>query len=296
MNRVNGFLFLDDYYLDKVEDSSYAPSHKWLTIDGERYYFKYTNSPYSEMIAYEIAKLLDIEAIEYDLAIYDGYAGVISKDYRQNDCKYIPGYMICLEYFMKNLDTMKQMGLEKVTICDEYNEPYTFESNNLENIWQALEFKYKDYPREEVLKVMYKIVEQFIFTLLTASPDKGSQNWDVIEKAHSLDLVPLYDNEGIYEFSNVSMGMSVGFEDNNFDVKKVIEKFLKISSSEYIEMFLDKYYKLKEFGMENILKIIEEKTEYEILFKDSYINEFNNHMKLIEGILNKLGIKNNIRR
>ena len=103
MRRISGFLDLNDYFRNAtISDEDIKEGANdidyWLKINGEEYYFKMTRNPYVELICYEIARFLGINATPYDLAIFNNYRGVISKSYRKEDCAYISGMRILRQY------------------------------------------------------------------------------------------------------------------------------------------------------------------------------------------------------
>lgn len=257
MERINGYLDINKYYNefkiknnctqldlvlnDFILSSSYNyDEHYWLLIEGKRYYFKPTNYPFHEIIAYYIAKQLGINATYYDMAIYNKVKGVISKSYRKPDCQYISGKSILEEYY-EHVDKqiLTQMGL-----TDDWKErhdgPYFLDMNNLETIRKALEFKYANKEFFNIEEIMEQFIAKYIFSILTRANDQTSYNWEIEENSNRVALCPLLDNEIMLDQKEATMTLSVGYDDNNTSVKNSLKKFLLTADNKYIDMFLTK--------------------------------------------------------
>lgn len=310
MVRKDGYLDLDLYFKDlkekenltnddlvskgliqKIDDSDY---YYWLKIDNKDYMFKATSfKPINELICYELASIMGIEAIPYDLAIYDDKFGVISENYEKNNCKYVSGTMILKNYYRNEEKTLIEMGFDKEE-SDNEKIPYHVQMNNLEVIWQALEYKYPNY---DISKCMEKLVLQFIFVILSGQVDKSAHNWEIEEYEDHIDLVPLFDNT--LSFYNIleEGEMSVSFEDVGKTLKDNLIYFLQVSSKEYINLFLEKYSLLTEENMIEIFKKIEQKIECEISnsTKQKLLYDLKLNKNIIDEVLNELNIDNNLR-
>lgn len=312
MKRVNGFIDINLYFKELgesestleekglVRKSDYFNEHQyWITLEGKEYYFKQTNAYYRELLCSQLAKMLDIEALDYDLATYNGYIGVISESYRKEGNIYVSGHHILANYYNKDLDTVNEMGLEQINWEKDAEAPYYFHMNNLMTIWQALEVYY---PYADISYLLDKIINQFIFAILTEQIDKGAQNWEIEESFDNVDVVPLYDNEGAYfglkDEYGLSMAMSTDYRDYDATIIEVLRNFLNTSSNEYVELFLNKFNTLDEEMLEKALKNIEIKTGIEIPEKEksNIYSNFIKHQMKIENLLNELGLLNNIKR
>ncbi len=296
MIRNNGFLNLNDYYrkIKKknnwhnydflmngiIEPSLYSDSHYWLKLEGKKYYFKPTNYPYHEILGYHIAKYLGFNVCFYDLAElknseHENVKGVISESYRIKNAKYIPGNEVLKEYFEKEETIVKAMGL-----TDEWQEyyegPYFMQMNNLEIIWQALEYRYRNRNDVSIKDLLDDIINQYIFSILTRAHDRGSQNWEIEESAEGVKVCPIYDSEITFYDEENTVALSTSFVDNDASVKDSVKRFLSISSSEYIELFLDKH---NSFQLDDLTYLIEKvekqiKAEIPAEIKEEIINNF----------------------
>jgi len=302
MNRINGFLDLDGYFY-KIEDKhpeninylydeglvieTDIYNHYWLTIEGEKYYFKETRHHYQELIAYEIAKLLGYESAEYDLAYFNGIKGVISKNFKKEDCTYVNGAEILKNYYESDFETVKEMGLRE-DWKDYFKEPYYSEMKNLEIIWQALEHRYKLDGRVDISVLMEQIVDLYIYSILISHSDRISLNWEIEEGRNSVKLAPLFDNENSF-FDEVEVYMSTSYDDNRSLLHESVRKFLSISDESFRERFIQKFDLLTEDLMREIFDKVESKIESQIPEKQKeYIfNNFCSHRNKIEEVVNE---------
>ena len=205
--------------------------HFSFTYHNEIYYFKkdtYPNcSPYNELVACELAKDFGIPCVEYDLAILGGTTkGVISKNFRLENVQYISG-----EELFTN-------------VWDKY---HIRTSNNLEYIWNALEHHYYSLPnkREIIAKLTNKIVNIYLFDIITGQGDRHEGNWKIIEYKNNPNIAPLYDNERILMNSSKNIEVCLTVENSNVDceaIDKSIKQFRKVSSEEFTNIIKDKLW------------------------------------------------------
>ena len=74
-----GYLDLNDDESIKSTDSGYKLGHKYIVINGELYYFKplISKKIIYEILGSHIARLLGLNAVEYDIALYGNRVGAI---------------------------------------------------------------------------------------------------------------------------------------------------------------------------------------------------------------------------
>ncbi len=243
----------------------------------EEYFYKYDYarepfkvSPYNELVAGEIAEDLFIPHVDYDLAVVGGFKGAISKNFRRNNVKYLSGK----EFLSNN----HPLGSQEETST----------LNNLEDIRIALEECYGRNPdyQNKVTEFMKKVVNMFIFDLLTGQTDRGYSNWWVVEYPDGkLDLQPLFDNMRILvlhhylaterypEVSKLLLrfnrDISRFFEDN-------LEAFLEYSDEEYVNLFYNSLWVISQENIQKIFTRIEKKCGYPMpeKLKQFYLKEF----------------------
>lgn len=304
MKRINGFLNIDGYFIKNykkkyVEEfiQKISSIHYKITIDGIDYYFKKTSNPFNELISYEIASFIGLNATSYDLAIFQNMTGVISKDFKNKNYKYTSGQEILYEYGRnsKNLNSLKNMGLVQSEVNDfPDNAPYSYNINNLEVIWQAIEQKYNKLGIYiDMEKIMNDLVLYFMFNILAMQNDGMAQNWILEESEYGVNVAGTFDNElclMINEDKNIpTVNLCTNFNDVGLGNYKILEEFLKVSDNRYYELFKEKFDMLT---LEEFLKLIsrvEHKIECSLPenIKENYIKLFTLNRENIKEILNK---------
>lgn len=270
MDRIDGFLCIDGCEKVLAHEHHKKNNHYWVYINGEEYYFKPTDNCYNELIGYHAAKFLGIDTCYCDLAILNGQKGIISKSLRNEKINLITGMQILNEYVYSSISNLywtkkmldKSDIMKKIWFDDKYRDKSEYISNginDLENIWHALEYKYKLDKRFNIEKVMHQIITMYIFTLLSYDTDKYAVNWSIMEYEDDIKLAPLFDNEDSFNYTkdklnqNYRINLSTNPENYNCNQLEAIEVFLKTSSSEYYDMFFEMYEKI----FNNFNKIIE---------------------------------------
>ena len=267
MKRDNGFLVLDDIFnidstksfielYNSLSDNSnvyivkhcYSPYEQlvfYFIYNKEKYYFKYDSfaSCYNELIAEEIASDLNIPHLHYELAKIGQFQGVISKDYKKQGVKYISGYEFLRKYYGKYPDE---------TLV-----------NNLHIIWFKLEDYYKDRDnmQEIVSNLMKKLVDIFLFDILTGQLDRNCDNWEIVEYPDgTVDLNILFDNTRMIIDPPASIRLALTVEPANNLLDTNINSFQRLSSSEFSHLLPDRLWVINRENIEKIFEIIAAKT------------------------------------
>ncbi len=255
LKRINGYLDLDSYLkigFDKINmrrDAKYNVIE--LLIDGQSYIYKSTSSTfdaYNELIVQRIAQHYNIPVAKYDLASFDNTRGVITYNFKKNDKLYIPMEEIFNVYENAN-------KIDKVL------------SNNLVNIWNCLDYVlYFSKNKERKLQnLMDEITTMFCLDILIGNFDRHTQNF-MLEFDFNEDevhLAPLYDHSLSFDEFNLTL-MGVGYNDTGFyylDRFEMLEKYLNISSSEFIDKFKMMYQDFNIELIDSIFKDIENLTK-----------------------------------
>jgi len=289
MERKDGYINLD-LYIENATEGDY-PHQYWLTINGEKYFFKSTGSAYTELLAHEVASELGINSVSYDLAIFNNLKGVISRSYRKDNCRYISGKMI-LESYARSFNNQKiiyDMGIDKnFRIIPSV-------INNLEIIWQAIEYRYTNLNIEiDIEQIMKDLVNQFIVNILISQSDGLPHNWELEEDLDNrkIQVVPIFDNECSFSEKIANSFLSTNFKDNGKNNYEILEEFLNVSSKEFADYFVDKFNILTIEKFMEIINNVENKIEAKIPeeYKNTYIEIFSFNRKEIENILNKRGL------
>lgn len=245
MKRIDGYLWLDDCEVRQAHEHSYKNNHYWVIIDGEEYYFKPTGLAYRELISYHAAKLLGIDACYCDLAVLNGKYGIISKSLRKDGISLVSGTEILNDYANSSIDVICDMGFKDLKfylgLVDDIKCDYSSYFNNLEIIWQALEWRCVN--RIDIQNVMQQFVLMFIFCILINDPDKIPGNWLIEEGKNDVKLASLFDHGKSFEY-DFPLSLSTSYRDYQFFSDESLEVFLKTSSSEYFDLFVEKFEKL----------------------------------------------------
>lgn len=241
--------------------------------NGENYFYKYNWKiiPYSELVACELAKDFGLSCCEYDLAILDGRKGVISKNFKKENTTYTRAENILTEFW--------------------HDDRFIEEHNNLEDIWDALEYRYQNHPnkREVIENLMNKIVSISIFDIIVCNYDRHTSNWGIMENNEIIDIAPLYDNERILSTSGKDSFISLTMEDVfRGHLLSNLRMFNKVSTENYIDFIKSKMWIISEENLKSVFTRIEEKTSYPMKdsAKEYYLKEYESHRKRLEKILN----------
>lgn len=256
MNRVNGYIILDDFLdEEEMENEEFQSSIKslkegklnfWFYLDNEqRVFFKLCGgNEFNELVVEEILKELGISCAHYDLAIFNGIKGVISYDYKKGGVKYTKGYDILKEYYdyleannkFKDLLPGEKIPLEE----DKLLKPY----NRLDIIWDALYYHYRD--KENVYDIVKKLMQEMVqkrnVDLLLVNNDDHPYNWEIMEDGEEISLSPYYDSTRCFETDYPLLQTSYG---NFGNIKEDLEEYFRVSSEENVIEFIKLYEKIE---------------------------------------------------
>jgi len=244
-----------------------------LEYDNEISYFKYSDNviPYNELVANELARDFGFDVVEYDLAVLGNRKGVVSKNFRKRDTTYITGEEILLDFGYSSLND---------------------DSHNLENIWDALEYRYRDHnnKREIVEKLMGRVVSLFIFDILLCQNDRHSANWEIEESESKIDIAPIYDNERMLSYTGASAFLLMLADDEDRNLRKNLEAFFRVSSENFSNIIKNKMWIISDENLESIFRVIEDKTGYPMPqdIKDYYLKEFRFHRIKLKKIIDNI--------
>lgn len=230
----------------------------------QKYYYKCGPfaSSYNELVCKELAKDYGYPYVDYDLATIKDKKGVISKNFKKENANYITGEELLSDFYK--------------------DEPFIDRHNNLEDIWDALEYRYRNHPnkRQIVEYLMERIVGIFIFDIIICQNDRHPSNWGIEESENKIDIMPLYDNEKCLSTNQkntvVALTMDTSFVS---DLLNTLESFESVSSKKYTDLLNEKIWIISEENLESIFKRIENQTSYPMpdSIKDYYQNEFSIH-------------------
>ncbi len=242
--------------------------------EGEIYYFKYDSLalPENELVAYEMATRLELSCVEYDLASLGPYKGVISKNFKKEEATYLTGLDLMKDTYPKELpeayaeyieDGENYEELEKSVFLKEYATKQT-----LEDIWNALESKYKDRSDiENITKnVMREIVKRWIFYILIGNSDCNISNLMFEETPNDVAMAPIFYNarsfnKGLLTSLGIESSDKKFFDPKNFSTFYNLQRFLSIGSEEFIKEFIESLWILKPENLEYVFRMIRSKID-----------------------------------
>ena len=253
----------------------------FLNINNKSVFFKECSKEgiINELIIVNICKLFNKDVLDQDYGyITDKYNrkiyGLISDNYKNDEYSYVSLDTILNDYYV--YITNNNINYENIRI---------YELINLETIWQALEYRYKDI--EIVKKLMEELVSRFLIDILTGQSDRYEFNIEIKEKDNDIKLTNIYDNENGLMYDKFDMGVTMDSLKYNGDYMiSLLNEFFNISESKYIDIFnfmLDKLsidkFKLIVNNVKNNVRDLEVSDSYfdELIERYSkYYNEYKN--------------------
>ena len=321
-NRINGYLNLNHYFFKRLgrefvdlEDLyingliEYEPegiSNKfWILSDeGEKIALYKQNIPnsyeaYAELLVEEIANIMDIPTAHYDLAMFNGNYGVISYSFTKGTSVDYSGFEVISEFYAMNLEDDPELSeLYNIDYVNDNIDDVCDKLNNLQDIWSILENRFKDDPNKDkiVKTIMDGLVSKLMLDIIVVGIDSHCDNWKIIDDEH---FAPVFDNSrslGIYakfRGSNVTndrrledykLLLTVDDEKINKPLE-VLKYFLKISSSEYRDIFVEKINKLKT-NFDSIPLKIEERTNslMPVDLKNYFVTNMSEYLEKVSAI------------
>jgi len=266
---------------------------------GEKYYFKSNFfgrlyeipiDPYSELVAEELAHDFKIPCVSYDLAQFESFQGVISKHYKKKNAHYIVADEFFPELFSYYDSSLENKALIKNTVAKpNMIKRKMWWYNCLEHVWDGLEIKFP-HQREQIVFLMKRIIDMYLYDILTCQTDRHSGNWQIEEVNNQFDLMALFDNERILLNKLEVAETALGVEDEYEKLWKSIQRFLFISRREYKEMLYDKLWIIGESNLQSVFERIEKKTNYPMPEEKKvyYMESYSLHQKELKKILNNL--------
>lgn len=285
------------YKFDKVND---------IKINGKNYIFKllprdesYNHNFdhfYNDLIINEICKKIGIECCDIYLAKYKKRYGTLVENYKTiGNAKYINGAAILREYFdYLERNHLISEGLDEpldYPLNENYKEFIIKKMNNLETIWDALNYHYRNFPDSKRNKIVEKIMDElttrYSLDYLVLQADRNAKNWEIIETKDDAYLTPLFDNELSFWFDLYIPELKVDINDK-LKFSGELEKYLSFSSEYFKEKFIKLYNILTPDFLENIIKQLEMENDFTfpVLYKKELLE---NYIKYYNDIANTFG-------
>ena len=207
---------------------------------------------------------------------------MISNNYKEDDYSYISLDTILNDYYV--YITNNNINYENIRI---------YELVNLETIWQALEYRYRNTNNSEeiVKKLMEELTSRFLIDILTGQNDRHEFNIEIKEKGNDIKLANIYDNEEGLMYDKFDMGVTMDSLKYKGDyMTSLLNEFFNISESKYIDIFnsmLDKLsidkFKLIVNDIKSNVKDLEVSDNY----FDELINRYSKYYNEYKNIVNK---------
>lgn len=167
----NGYIDLNKIPDKYFYDSQSGRIEVYETMN-DVYYYRHNlwaRDDIREIINQEIAKQVECENAEYDLATLKGSIGIITRSFIGEK-----------EIFKNGMDFL-------------YSSPYKRTENTLYNYLLAL--KKRNVPKERIQEICRGMLENHILDIFSLQEDRSLYNLGFLEKAGNIRLAPRLDNE-----------------------------------------------------------------------------------------------------
>ena len=219
---------------------------------------------FEEVIAEEVATVLGVETLHYDIGVRNKELYVFSKPFYAENEEYISG-----------VDILSQA----------YPNEISLGVNNLTNIWGALEKLYGTEYANDIPQIIENLVRIFCFDLLVSNNDRVNVNWGVIRNESGMRLAPMFDNSLIFNFFP-AVGLGVDSE-RAYNNKKILSNFLSVSDSYFTDIFYEMFDTLTPDKLDSIFKDVEK--DRNITIDENYrvetVNNFNNYRNGLQEVV-----------
>lgn len=286
-NKYN--LLKEKGIIEEINDPEGRKYTFFLNINDKSIFFKECSKEgiVNELIIDNICKLFNKDVLEQDYGyITDKYNrkvyGLISNNYKEDDYSYISLDTILNDYYV--YITNNNINYENIRI---------YELVNLETIWQALEYRYRNTNNSEeiVKKLMEELTSRFLIDILTGQNDRHEFNIEIKEKGNDIKLANIYDNEEGLMYDKFDMGVTMDSLKYKGDyMTSLLNEFFNISESKYIDIFnsmLDKLSIDKFKAIVNDIKLQVKDLEVSDNYFDELINRYSKYYNEYKNIVNK---------
>lgn len=286
-NKYN--LLKEKGIIEEMNDSKGRKYTFFVNIHGIKIYFKESTKEgiVNELIIDSICKLFNKDVLEQDYGyITDKYNrkvyGLISNNYKDDNYSYISLDTILNDYYV--YITNNNINYEKIRI---------YELVNLETIWQALEYRYRniDNSKEIVKKLMEELVSRLLIDILTGQNDRYEFNIEIKEKDSDIKLANIYGNEEGLMYDKFDMGVTMDSLKYKGDyMTSLLNEFFNISESKYIDIFnlmLDKLNIDKFKLIVNDIKLQVKDLEIPDGYFNELISRYSKYYNEYKNIVNK---------
>ena len=234
--EANGFIHLARNNIN-VEDEQGRVVY--FTYNNKKYEFKRALSirkVFHELVGYYLAKDFGFDALDYDIAFYNGSLGTISE----------------------SLEEEKKASNSTINIGNVFSKLFKPNRNTLDNIWLAVEMEVrKDKSiknKDEVINyIMNQIVNIFLFDVLISNTRRDLNDIYFIKDK---GMGKLSNND--YLLSNAMYDGKYGISVKEDEDTHSLLTFLNMSDSSYAKILKDKLSLISDDNLNKIFDKIEE--------------------------------------
>ena len=246
---------------------------------------------FNELVAYKMARKVGINSVKPIIINKNDVIGMATKSFEVEGYRVINGYAILKKYFDYLKNNKHLIEIDEELILSKMN--------NLEDIWDALNFHFKDFNenlrKEIVSKIMIQLTEIFSFDIIMMQVDRHDENWEIMESENENDayLTPLYDNELCFSDFKYNNSIHTEYDIDKFSNMSVSLKRYLISSSPYFINKFVEYFKIltPDVLREVILKVDDESNHlFKYTYKEKVITDYETNYNLIKNVLLEMNL------
>lgn len=322
----NGFLNLnylfENFYFLTKEDNFFSQPYVelevigkrkkfWFTVNNNGKTFKYLYKKddskklyesYGEILAKEIAIILNIPCADYMLASFD-YENNNIHDFKKSYGTITPNFLKENEYLVpmgeiissvydniivsnKELkDLFNPNNIDRDTIINSFN--------NLEDIWSIFDLYFKNYPNktEIVQTLMEHFVKVYLFDIITIQGDRHIWNSGIIinKKTKAARPAPIYDNSNILNLNKSKIETFLNICNpnlKNMNAKKLaIQKEMSYNmlyhskllfSANASDFLSDRHFDKKAKHLDSLKVFLDKSDKSIIQLLENYVSTLNN--------------------
>lgn len=234
MERKNGYLILDDEKVVRTIPRNQGGNIFTFSLEGEEYFFK--ECPLSnallEIFCSCVAAHLQIPTVSNDLAILNGFVGVLSNSYNPNALEEISLQTILMKYY---IDVLVDNEQECSQILD-FNDLY-----NLEDIQKSL---FHFFPSDVATCLFSEVIDSFLLQCFLGNPDVHSTQLTILlgDEPH-LSMNHDYERACTVNFNQSVFSFDLKVKRNSSKKclpRDIIQDFFSYEHSLYFEYFCEK--------------------------------------------------------
>jgi hypothetical protein len=251
------------YSRDEIEQLGTKEKFWFYDSDGLKKLFKVgrpnTGENWSEKVAFELAKLLNIPCARYEFAKWNEKLGTISTSFTDD-------YLIHANEILASYDESYQK-----------NSTYHAKDYKLERVLylvdkllDSLDLPTDNIVKNEIKKPIDLFIGYLVFDFWIANLDRHHENWGIILGTNQLKFAPTYDHAAGLgsKVSKEEAQKRLTTKDKNYTIKKFVTKAKspfysedakQLKSIEVVEILVTKYPKSTCYWIDKIATLKKEK-------------------------------------